>query len=48
MKFSSNFAKIKIILSKFCVSHNFEKIIFNFAKLEENLAKHEIKIFAKL
>ena len=47
-KFSSNFAKIKIILSKFCVSRNFDKIIFNFAKLEENLAKHAIKIFAKL
>ena len=48
MKFSSNFAKIKIILSKFRVSHNFEKIIFNFAKLEENFAKHEIKNFTKI
>ena len=47
-KFSSNFAKIKIILSKFCVSQNFDKIIFNFAKFEENFAKHEIKNFAKI
>ena len=47
-KFSSNFAKIKIILSKFCVSRNFDKIIFNFAKLEENFAKHESKNFAKI
>ena len=47
-KFSSNFAKNKIILSKFCVSRNFDKIIFNLAKLEKNLAKHKIKNFAKL
>ena len=46
-KFSSNFAKIKIILTKFCVLRNFAKISFNFAKLEENFAKHEIKNFVK-
>ena len=34
MKFSWNFAKIKII--------------FNFAKLEENFAKHKIKDFLKI
>ena len=32
---------------KFRVSRNFDKIILNFAKFEENFAKHEIKIFAK-
>ena len=37
--FSSNFAKIKIILSKFCVLWNLDKLIFNFAKLEENFTK---------
>ena len=47
-KFSLNLAKIKIILSKFCVSRNFEEIIFNFAKLEGNFTKHKIKNFAKL
>ena len=30
--------KIKIILSKFCVSNNFDKIILNLAKFEENFA----------
>ena len=38
-KFSSNFAKIKIILSKFCVSQKFDKIIFNFAKFEEKFCE---------
>ena len=47
-KFSSNFEKFKIILSKFCVSPNFDKIILHFAKFEENFAKHKIKIFAKI
>ena len=46
--FSSKFTKIKIILSKFRVSLNFDKIIFNFAKFKENLGKHEIKNFAKI
>ena len=45
-KFSSNFTKFKIILSKFGVSRNFDKIILNFTKFEENFAKLEIKIFA--
>ena len=31
-KFSSNLAKFKIVLSKFCETQNFEKIILNFAK----------------
>ena len=33
---------------KFRVSRNCDKIILNFAKFEENFAKHEIKIFAKI
>ena len=41
VKFSSNFAKFKIILSKFSKTPNFDKIIFNFAKFEENFTKHE-------
>ena len=47
-KFSSNVAKFKIILWKFCVSRNFDKIILNFAKFEENFAKLEIKNFANI
>ena len=47
-KCSLNFVKNKIILSKFCVLRNFDKIIFNLAKLKKNLAKHEIKNFAKI
>ena len=41
-------AKIKIIVSKFCVPRNFDQIIFTFAKLEENFSKNGIKNFAKL
>ena len=47
-KFSSNFAQLKIILSKFRGKQNFDKIILIFAKLEENFAKHEIKNFVKI
>ena len=44
MKFSSNFAKLKIILSKFRETQNFDKIILFFAKFEENFAKTKLKI----
>ena len=37
----------KTALSKFSKTRNFDKIILNFAKLEENLAKHEIKKFSR-
>ena len=47
-KFSSNFAKFKIMLSKFRETQNFDKIILNFAKFEEKFAKQEIENFAKL
>ena len=43
-KFSSNFAKLKIILSKFCETQNVDKIILIFAKFEENFAKTKLKI----
>ena len=42
VKFSSNFEKFKFFLSKFLETRNFDKIILNFAKFEENVAKHEI------
>ena len=43
VKFSSNFEKFNsIFLSKFLETRNFDKIILNFAKFEENVAKHEI------
>ena len=42
-KFSSNFAKLKIILSKFHKTPNFDKIILIFAKFEENFAKRNKK-----
>ena len=47
-KIFSNFAKFKIILSKFCNTRNFDKIILNCAKFKENFAKHKIKNFAKI
>ena len=46
VKFSSNFAKLKIILSKFRETQNFDKIILIFAKFEESFAEYEN--FAKL
>ena len=48
MKFFSYFVKLKIILSKFCETQNFDKIILIFAKLEEIFATHEIKNFVKI
>ena len=47
-KFSLNFAKFNIILSKFCETLNVDKIILNFAKFEENFGTHKIKNFAKI
>ena len=47
-KYPSNFAKFKIILSTFCKTWNFDKIILNFAKLLENFVSHEIKNFVKI
>ena len=47
-KFSSNFAKCKIILSKFGETQNFDKIILNFSKFEENFVKQKIQNFAKI
>ena len=44
VKFFSNFAKLKIILSKFRETQNFDKIILIFAKFEENFAKTKLKI----
>ena len=38
-----NFAKSKIILSKFRETQNFDKIILIFAKFEENFAKTKLK-----
>ena len=43
-KFFSNYAKLKIILSKFRETQNFDKIILFFAKFEENFAKTKLKI----
>ena len=43
-KFFSNFAKLKIILSKFRETQNFDKIILFFSKFEENFAKTKLKI----
>ena len=43
-KFFSNFPKLKIILSKFRETQNFDKIILFFAKFEENFAKKKLKI----
>ena len=34
-------------MSKFHETRNFDKIILNFMKFEENFAKHKIKNFAK-
>ena len=41
-----NFAKSKIILSKFRETQNFDKIILIFAKFEENFAKLQKLSFA--
>ena len=43
-KFPLNFAKLKIILSKFRETQNVDKIILIFAKFEENFAKTKLKI----
>ena len=43
VKFSSNFAKFKIILSKFREMQNFH-LILNFAKLKENFINTKLKI----
>ena len=40
-EFFLNFAKFKIILSKICVSQNFDKIVLNVVKFDKNLAKLE-------
>ena len=42
------FRKIQNYLSKFCFLRNFDKIILNFAKFEENITEHKIKKFRKI
>ena len=43
-KFSSNFAKFKIMLSKFRETQNFDKIILNFGNSKKSLRNKKLKI----
>ena len=47
-KFSSNFAKLKIILSKYRETQNFVKIIFDFREVRGKFRENEIKNFTKI
>ena len=46
-KFSSSFAKLKIISAKFRETQNFVKIILIFVKFKENFAETILKILRK-